>query len=67
MPAETNPRSSAADGPGRFKRALFWLAGSAMLGSVAVALWNRRTLNNMQEAAKDAPPLPRTRDDDGIY
>jgi hypothetical protein len=44
-----------------------WLAGSALIGSAALVLWNRRALKSLQEAA-DRPVEPRPmRDDDGIY
>ena len=48
-------------------RTLLWLGGSALFGSVALVLWNRRALRSMHEAAK-APVEPKLpRDDDGIY
>jgi hypothetical protein len=54
-------------GRGRMQRAFFWIAGSALLGSVALALWNRRTLSEMRDAIENPPPSPQLRDDDGIY
>jgi hypothetical protein len=57
IPESAPPRSRVA----------LWLAGSAMLGSVALVLWNLRTLKTLREAA-DHPVEPvRIRDDDGIY
>jgi hypothetical protein len=54
-------------GQGRLKKAVLWLAGSALLGSAALALWNRRTLSSIREAEKQPPKPPQTRDEDGIY
>ena len=67
MPTDIDPSDPQKEGRGRLKRALFWLAGSALLGSAAVALWNRRTLSTMREADTDVPIPPQSRDDDGIY
>ncbi|HTZ89042.1 MAG TPA: hypothetical protein VMA71_01800 [Alloacidobacterium sp.] len=51
---------------GRFRTGLL-IIGSALLGGIAVALWNRRSLTDMQSKVqeKDAKPLPV--DDDAIY
>ena len=67
MPADINPSDSPKEDRGRLKRALFWLAGSALLGSAAVALWNRRTLSKIREADTDYSQPPQSRDDEGIY
>jgi hypothetical protein len=48
-------------------RLALWLAGSAMLGSAALVLWNLRTLKALREAADHPVEPERTRDDDGIY
>ncbi len=50
-----------------FGRAVLWLAGSALFGSVALALWNRRVLNSMREAVEIPEEPVRPRDEDGIY
>jgi len=68
MSTKGKPQNPDAQPQGRGKRAVFWLAGSALLGSVAIALWNRRALSRMHEAADDpVEPPSRTRDEDGIY
>lgn len=33
-----------------FARAAIWLGGSALFGSLALVLWNRRALRSMHEA-----------------
>ena len=47
-------------------RAAMWLGGSALFGSLALVLWNRRALRSMYEAPEvpEAPVLP---SDDDIY
>jgi hypothetical protein len=58
-PAPEPPRGSG--------RAAWWLAASALFGSLALVLWNRRALRSIREAAASAvEPIP-ARDDDGIY
>ena len=37
-------------------RAAMWLGGSALFGSLALVLWNRRVLRSLQEA----PEVPET-------
>jgi hypothetical protein len=51
----------------RLGKAGFWLAGSALIGSAALVLWNRRALKAMHEAAENPIEPSRLRDDDGIY
>jgi len=57
----------AGTGNKGFGRAALWLAGSALFGSVALALWNRRALKSMWEAAENRIEPVRPRDEDGIY
>jgi len=67
MRAETNAPTPAERAGKAIARTVLWLGGSALFGSVALVLWNRRALRSMHEAAK-APVEPnRPRDDDGIY
>ena len=53
---------------GRWSTA-FLVAGSAMLGATAVALWNRRTIANMRVRvlAEPADAKPGTRTDEEIF
>jgi hypothetical protein len=58
--------------PGSFPRAAIgriglWLAGSALIGSAALVLWNRRALKRLQNAASEPLDVRSRRDDDGIY
>ena len=48
------PRKKSLNG---LARAAMWLGGSALFGSLALVLWNRRALNSMREAA-EAPDEP---------
>jgi len=49
-----------------FARAVMWVGGSALFGSLALVLWNRRALRSLHEAPEieEAPVLPL---DDDIY
>lgn len=51
---------------GGIARAAMWLGGSALFGSLALVLWNRRALRSMREApeVQEQRPLP---SDDDIY
>ena len=51
---------------GSIARAAMWLGGSALFGSLALVLWNRRALRSLYEAPKvqEQPVLP---SDDDIY
>jgi len=67
MRAEIDSPTSAERVGKTIVRAALWLGGSAIFGSVALVLWNRRALRSMREA-EGAPVEPtRPRDDDGIY
>jgi hypothetical protein len=57
-PAE--PRSS------RVRTGLLVL-GSALFGGIAVVLWNRRTLTNMQNQSQDKVQKPLPVDEGAIY
>ncbi len=46
-------------------RAAIWLGGSALFGSLALVLWNRRALRSMHEAP-EVPDAPLSSDND-IY
>lgn len=65
MPGDDNSSTPETRGPG--SRLTLWLAGSAVLGSLALVLWNRRTLKTLREAAENPVEPLRDRDDDGIY
>ncbi len=43
------------------------VVGSALFGGIAVVLWNRRALANMQNQTSDKAPKPCPVDDDAIY
>jgi hypothetical protein len=43
-----------------------WLGGSALLGSLALVLWNRRILRSLREAQETGEPSRPIADDD-IY
>jgi hypothetical protein len=43
-----------------------WMGGSALFGSLALVLWNRRALRSMHEAA-DVSEKPVILSDDDIY
>jgi hypothetical protein len=47
-------------------RAAMWLGGSALFGSLALVLWNRRALRSLHEAPEVPEPPVLTSDDD-IY
>jgi hypothetical protein len=53
---------------GRWSTA-FLIAGSAILGATAVAIWNRRTIANMrtQFLAEPRQPLPQVQTDEEIF
>jgi hypothetical protein len=63
MPDPENFPKLPANMPRMFGRIGLWFAGSALIGSTALVLWNRRALKSMREAAEPRP----IRDDDGIY
>jgi hypothetical protein len=44
-----------------------WIAGSALIGSAALVLWNRRALKSLRDAAAHPENPGPIRDDDGIY
>jgi len=50
---------------GFLARAAIWLGGSALFGSLALVLWNRRALRSMHEAP-EVPETPLPPDND-IY
>jgi hypothetical protein len=58
--AEEEPRST------RLRTGLLVL-GSALFGGIAVVLWNRRTLANIQNQCQDKAQRPIPIDDDAIY
>ena len=43
------------------------VVGSALLGGIAVALWNRRSLTDIQKQAQEKGPELDPVDDDAIY
>jgi hypothetical protein len=47
-------------------RAAMWLGGSALVGSLALVIWNRRVLRSMHEAP-EVPEVPIVSSDDDIY
>ncbi len=47
-------------------KAAMWVGGSALFGSLALVLWNRRALRSMHEAPEVAE-APFTASDDDIY
>jgi len=57
---EKEPRSN------RLRTGLLVL-GSALFGGIAVVLWNRRTLANMQNQPLEKTNPPSPVDDDAIY
>jgi len=57
---EKEPRSN------RLRTGLLVL-GSALFGGIAVVLWNRRTLANMQNQPLEKTNPPSPMDDDAIY
>ncbi len=65
MSSDDNRSEAVVSGPG--SRVALWLAGSTVLGSLALVLWNRRTLKALREAAENPVDPALDRDDDGIY
>jgi hypothetical protein len=47
-------------------RAAMWMGGSALFGSLALVLWNRRALRSLHEAPEGVEAAPLSSDDD-IY
>jgi hypothetical protein len=64
--ANGNDSQNPGNKVGAIARAAMWLGGSALFGSLALVLWNRRTLRRLHDVpeAFDSPPLP---SDDDIY
>jgi hypothetical protein len=52
--------------PNRLRTGLL-VIGSALLGGIAVVLWNRRGLTDMRNQAQESPPKPIPVDEDAIY
>jgi hypothetical protein len=52
--------------PNRLRTGLL-VIGSAFLGGIAVVLWNRRGLTDIQNQVEEQPPTPIPADDDAIY
>jgi len=67
MRAETNAPTPGERVRRTIARTVLWLGGSALFGSAALVLWNRRALRSMHEAAKAPVEPTRPRDHDGIY
>jgi hypothetical protein len=57
-----NPRRKSSG----IARVAMWVGGSALFGSLALVLWNRRALNSMHEAP-EVPDPPAILSDDDIY
>jgi hypothetical protein len=51
--------------PSRFRTG-FLVVGSALLGGIAVALWNRRSLADIRNQAPEKEPGPHPASDDAI-
>jgi hypothetical protein len=64
---ETSEETKKESSSSRLASAAMWLGGSALFGSLALVLWNRRALKSMREAAEIAEKPPPINDDDGIY
>jgi hypothetical protein len=47
-------------------RVAMWVGGSALFGSLALVLWNRRALKSMHDAP-EVPDRPVISSDDDIY
>ncbi len=64
------PNENDSPSPGKnlsgIARAAMWLGGSALFGSLALVLWNRRALRSMHEAPEVPEELIILPDDD-IY
>lgn len=66
MSTETDSPTSERNSLNRLARVAIWIGGSALFGSLALVLWNRRALKSMREAAKARDePFPIA--DDDIY
>jgi len=52
--------------PSRLKTGLL-VVGSALLGGIAVALWNRRSLMDIRNQPEEENPKPPLPDDNAIY
>ncbi|QNI34370.1 hypothetical protein H7849_11005 [Alloacidobacterium dinghuense] len=52
--------------PSRLKTGLL-VIGSALLGGIAVALWNRRSLADIRNQPEDSAPKLPLPEDDAIY
>ena len=65
MPNEYDSPNPAKKSSG-ISQAAMWLGGSALFGSLALVLWNRRALTSMHEAA-EVPEEPVILSDDDIY
>jgi hypothetical protein len=52
--------------PSRLRTGLL-VAGSALLGGIAVALWNRRSLVDIQNQTREKDPEPPPADENAIY
>ena len=66
MSNETDSPISRKNSLNRLARAAIWIGGSALFGSLALVLWNRRALKSMREAA-EAPDEPFPISGDDIY
>jgi hypothetical protein len=66
MSTETDLPTLVRNSSARLARAAIWIGGSALFGSLALVLWNRRALKSMREAAK-APDEPFPISGDDIY
>jgi hypothetical protein len=53
--------------PRKLLRAALLFAGSAALGGLAVALWDRKTLTAMRRKAAEPAPAPPPAPDEDIY
>jgi hypothetical protein len=67
MKADTDVDDPAIAEPRGLGRLTWVLAGSALFGSLALVLWNRRALHSLREAAEHPVEPSHMRDDDGIY
>ena len=72
MPDSTEATDNKTDsvqkerGPNRLKTGLL-VVGSALLGGIAVALWNRRSLTDIRNQPEEPGPKPPLPDDNAIY
>lgn len=61
-------RENAKEKPRRRRlRTALLLLGSAAVGGLAVALWNRKALSQMQNQPLESAPKPLPPDDEAIY